>query len=160
MDSALEIVLGIGPLLLALLVTYLIGSTIEAHHYRRLRLREKRARQFPVLTLQNLPDDWNVTDSQLVTGNVVISVDYFKRFLASLRMFFGGRIQSYETLMDRARREALIRLKVVTAERGFHALLNVRLETSRMASGRGGSGVAGIEVLAYATALRLRQPPA
>ena len=34
-------------------------------------------------------------------GNVVVSVDYFKRFVAHLRMIFGGRVHTYESLLDR-----------------------------------------------------------
>ncbi|MCI5128213.1 MAG: hypothetical protein D3907_06860, partial [Candidatus Electrothrix sp. AUS3] len=33
---------------------------------------------------------------------------YFKRIVAGLRNIFGGNVQSYETLVDRARREAVI----------------------------------------------------
>ena len=44
-------------------------------------------------------------DQALVHGNVVVSVDYFKRFVAALRNLFGGSVTSYETLIDRARRE-------------------------------------------------------
>ena len=90
----------------------------------------------------------------------MISVDYFKRFLAGLRALFGGRIKSYETLMDRARREALLRLKELADARGYHALVNVRLYTSRLANSRNSEGTAGLEVLAAGTGLRLSRPPA
>ncbi len=36
------------------------------------------------------------------------------------------------------------------------AVINVRLETARMANGRGGNGIAGLEVLAYGTGIKLR----
>ena len=35
----------------------------------------------------------------------------FKRFLANLRRLIGGRVKSYESILDRARREALLRMK-------------------------------------------------
>jgi len=95
-----------------------------------------------------------------VAGNVVISVDYFKRFLAGLRGLVGGRIKSYESLLDRARREAILRLKKDAMDHGYHAVVNVRLETSRMANARGKEGTAGLEILAFGTGLKLRQPPA
>jgi uncharacterized protein YbjQ (UPF0145 family) len=95
----------------------------------------------------------------MLTGNVVVSVDYFKRFLSGLRMIFGGRVKAYESLLDRARREALLRLKETTVENGYHALINVRLETSRMANARGAEGTAGVEVLAFGTALKLHNVP-
>jgi uncharacterized protein YbjQ (UPF0145 family) len=150
----------LGIPLVLLLFGYSIGSVIERRHYRSIRERERQWRNLPAVTFRTVPDGWAVEDATLLSGNVVISVDYFKRFLAGLRMIFGGRVKSYESLMDRARREALMRLKAITVDRGFHALVNVRMETSRMAGPRGGNGVAGIEVLAYATALKLREPPA
>ena len=54
----------------------------------------------------------------MVTGNVVISVDYFKTVVAGLRNLVGGNVNTYETLLDRARREALLRLQQQALELG------------------------------------------
>ena len=87
----------------------------------------------------------------------MVSHDYFKRFLAGLRNVVGGRIKSYEPLLDRARREAILRMKEDALARGHDSVVNVRLETSRLAnSRRGGKGTACVEMLAYGTALTLR----
>ena len=84
----------------ALLVSaYFIGSAIEKKHYRALRTREHASRRFITVTFPYEPRDEEIVASTLVTGSVVISVDYFKRFLAGLRMLFGGRIKSYEPLL-------------------------------------------------------------
>ncbi len=144
-----------GPLLL-LVGAYLCGSLIEGAHYRRLRAREKASQKFPVVTFPSVPESWSVLEGELVTGSVVISLDYFKRFLAGLRMLVGGSIKSYESLLDRARREAIMRVKEAARNRGMHAVVNIRLETSRLASSRQrGKGTAGVEVLAFGTALKL-----
>ena len=101
-----------------------------------------------------------MVESGLVNGSVVVSVDYFKRFLAGLRQLIGGRVKSYESILDRARREAVLRLKADAIARGYNAVVNVRLETTRMANARrGGEGIAGLEVLAYGTGLKLRRDP-
>ena len=93
-------------LVLVLLVgTYLTGSLIERRHYARIRAREQELATLPAVTLRTVPPGWQVRESELLVANVVVSVDYFKRFLAGLRMLVGGRIASYETLLDRARRE-------------------------------------------------------
>ena len=60
-------------------------------------------------------------------------------------MLVGGRLRSYEPLLDRARREALLRLKEEAALRGYHAVCGVRLETSRLANANG-NGTAGVEI--------------
>jgi uncharacterized protein YbjQ (UPF0145 family) len=94
-----------------------------------------------------------------VTGHVVVSVDYFKRFVAGLRGLFGGRISSYESLLDRARREAVLRMKASAMHEGYHAIVNVRLETSCLAkSARNNKKTAGVEVLAFGTGIKMRRP--
>ena len=142
-----------------LIVAYFSGHAVERRHYTSIREREVRWRNVPAITFRSAPPGWQVAESTLLTGNVVISVDYFKRFLAGLRMIFGGRVKAYESLLDRARREALLRLKENAVESGYHALINVRLETSRMANARGSEGVAGVEVVAFGTALKLHNIP-
>lgn len=103
-----------------------------------------------------MPADWDVGSSRLVTGSVVISLDYFKRIIAGLRALIGGRVKTYEPLLDRARREAVLRMTENAKEQGFNAVVNVRLETARLANARkGGKGTAGIEMLAFGTAVTL-----
>jgi len=152
----IETAVKLGFPLLLLLGTYLIGSAVEKAHYREIRIRESRSRRFPTVNVRTPPKSWNVVGAEMVAGNVVISIDYFKRFLAGLRMLFGGRVTSYESLLDRARREAILRMKETAFERGYHAVINVRIETSRLASSnRKGEGTAGVEILAFGTAVKL-----
>ena len=138
-----------------LTVTYFIGNAIEKRHFDRIRAREEQYRQFPVINFRSVPTSWQIASAELVQGSVVISIDYFKRFLAALRALFGGRIRSYESLLDRARREALLRMTEDAMSRGFDGVVNVRLETSRLAtSRRDGKGTAGVEMLAFGTAVK------
>lgn len=142
--------------ILILLVAYFVGHWIERRHYASIRQREDLFRMMPALTFRTLPGGWEPERSTLVTGSVVVSLDYFKRFLAGLRGIVGGRVKTYETLLDRARREALLRMKEEAARKGCETVINVRLETSRLASGRrDGKGTAGVEVLAFGTAVKL-----
>ncbi len=139
-----------------LVVTYFIGHWVEKRHYASIRQREQAFMKMPALTFRELPSGWEASRSAMVTGSVVISLDYFKRFLAGLRAVVGGRIKAYETLLDRGRREAILRMKEETARKGYDTILNVRLETSRLATGRrDGKGTAGVEVLAFGTAVKL-----
>jgi uncharacterized protein YbjQ (UPF0145 family) len=109
-----------------------------------------------VTTGRRLPPERTVLGAGLVSGSVVISVDAWKRFRAGLRALFGGRVRAYETLLERARREALVRMKEQAQERGYHGVVHVRLATSRIASGeRDARGTTGVEVLAVGTGVRL-----
>lgn len=156
MSTDTQLLVNFGIPLLILVFAYFIGSVIERKHYRRILAREENVHGFPVVTFATLPDDWRVGSVELVTGSVVISVDYFKRIIASLRSLIGGRVKTYEPLLDRARREALLRMIEDAQARGYDAVVNVRLETSRLAnSRRDGKGIAGVEMLAFGTAITL-----
>jgi uncharacterized protein YbjQ (UPF0145 family) len=157
-EGWLAFALQVGPVVVLLVSTYFIGSAVEARHFRALRMREQRSRSFPMATLREVPEGWKVEECGLVCGSCVISLDYFKRFVAGLRLLFGGRIASYETLLDRARREALLRMKESAHAAGYRAVIGVRLETSQIAAATRQGGTAGVEVLAWGTALKLRAP--
>jgi uncharacterized protein YbjQ (UPF0145 family) len=113
------------------------------------------------VTIENLPPDWQVESGELVMGNVVISQDYFKRVAAGIKGIFGGNIGVLEPLLERARREALIRMKGVAHARGYDTIINVRIETATLANARrGGKGTAGVEILAFGTAISFVDSPA
>jgi len=151
-----EFALRLGAPLAVIVLAYLIGSWLERRHFRSLREREEALRAFPVTTFESLPENWRVGHGELVAGSVVVSLDYFKRIVAGLRGLVGGRIRTYEPLLDRARREALLRMVETARNRKFDAVINVRLETSRLANATGdGEGTAGVEMLAFGTAVKL-----
>ncbi len=133
-----------------LIVAYFIGGYREKRHYRSIIKREHELNSLPAVNLKTQPEGH--FQHELVMGNVTISVDYFKRFLAALHAFFGGRVTSYETLLDRARREALLRMKTMAKEKNASLILNVRYETVSIYKGAGKS-IGSVEVLAYGTAL-------
>lgn len=136
-------------------VTYVIGSSVERAHFSSLARRERSLqRRMTAITLERAPEAWQVRNPKLVSASVVISVDHFKRFLAGFRLFFGGRVRSYESLLERGRREALLRLQERALANGRNAVINVRLETAQISSQlSNGKGTTGIEVLAYGTAV-------
>ena len=152
-----DLLFNIGLFLFLLLLGYFAGTYLERQHYLSIRQREQDTLKVPMVSFRSVPLSWRVESSGLATGSVVVSVDYFKRFLAGLRMLFGGRIKTYETLLDRGRREALLRMKEQAIANGYDAVINVRLETSQLATGSG-QGVAGVEVLAFGTAIKLANP--
>ncbi len=129
---------------------YVSGRMLESRHYRAIEAREREYLTLPAVTLKNVSDGRTVAKAKLVDGSVVLSVDYFKRFLAGLRNLFGGRMSSYETLIDRARREAILRMK--DKAHGADIIVNMRIETSSIAKGRQGK-ISTVEALAYGTAL-------
>jgi uncharacterized protein YbjQ (UPF0145 family) len=151
----LELFMNFGMPLLILMIAYFIGTHLEKRHFQSILKREDEARGFPVVSFDTMPDNWTASRSDLVSGSVVISLDYFKRVIAGLRGLIGGRIKTYEPLLDRARREAVLRMIEDARSQGYDAVFNVRLETSRLANAtRDGKGTAGVEMLAYGTAVK------
>ncbi|MBW2540936.1 MAG: YbjQ family protein, partial [Deltaproteobacteria bacterium] len=85
MDPTGELALRIGLPLALLVLAYFTGAAVERRHYASIRKRELRWRGVPAVTFRSVPPGWQVAECALITGSVVISVDYFKRFLAGLR---------------------------------------------------------------------------
>ena len=131
-----------------LVLGFLFGRVAEKRHFKRLVEREANSRDLPVVATRYPPED-RVYRQQLVTGNVVIASDYFKVFLAGLINIFGGRVTPYESMLDRARRESVLRMKDQAAELEAAYVFNIKFDTTRIASGR----LAAMEVLAYGTAM-------
>ena len=153
---AWDAVFNFGLPLLLIIAAYFIGAALERRHFASIRAREQALHGFPVLSFASVPADWRIGSVKLVTGSTVVSLDYFKRFIAGLRGLVGGRIKTYEPLLERARREALLRMIEKAQRQGYDAVVNTRLETSRLASStRSGEGIAGVEMLAFGTAVTL-----
>ena len=139
-------------ILLLLLAGYGFGQWAEKRHYRSIIRRERQYNQLPAIAIRIPPKQEPYHTQTLVMGSVVISVDYYKRFLAHLRNFFGGRVKSYESLLDRARREALLRMKAEASQLNAEYVFNVKYETASISKGRR-NAIGSVEVLAYGTAL-------
>ncbi|MEM9315925.1 MAG: heavy metal-binding domain-containing protein [Pseudomonadota bacterium] len=134
-----------------ILLGYFAGRTLERRHYRSIERREKELRSIPTTNGRRPLGDFDgPVKSELVHGACVVSVDYFKRIVAALRQLFGGNVRSYETLVDRARREAVLRLKESCPD--AQQIVNLRLETSSITKGRA-QQIGAVEVHAYATAI-------
>ena len=130
---------------------YGFGRYAELSHFKSIQKRERTLRHIAAIATKIPDPTLRPRTTQLVTGNVVISVDYFKRFIASLRNLIGGRVTSYETLLDRARREAILRMKEQAQALGAKLVFNIKLETASISQGQRGA-IGSVEVLAYGTA--------
>ena len=130
-----------------LVLGYGFGQLNERRHYKSINKRESDLTTLPAVASKHPPADAPY-QQQMVIGSVVVASDYFKSFVANLVNVFGGRIRSYEPLLDRGRREAMLRLKQQAKKQGASMVFNVKYETSRI-----GGRVTTIEVMAYGTAL-------
>ena len=152
-----ELLISIGIPILLIVIGRFAGSSIERRHYESIVEREARFNGQPALSTKQSDAPDAVRTASLAVGSVVISVDHFKRFLSGFRMIIGGEVRSYSSLIDRARREAVLRMK--ESQPDAHAYINTRLETSTISSTSGNEGIGTIEVLAYGTAVHYDRAP-
>ncbi len=152
----MEVVIGLLIFAGLLLVGLVVGKAAEAAHFRRLDTEEQMLADILLSDMKRLPEGLKAVDGRLVSGTAVIAVDYFKLFAAGLRNLFGGHIKSYDSLLQRARREAVVRMLHEARALGADAVWNVRLETATIQGKQAGKS-GGIEALAYGTALRIQR---
>jgi uncharacterized protein YbjQ (UPF0145 family) len=137
-----------------LILGLVIGRARENAHWAELDEREARVSAVVVLDIKEPPPGLEPVHGELVTGSAVIGTDYFKQFMSSWRMIFGGELKAFQTVLGRARREANVRMVEQAYELGARAVINVRYETSRIGMASGIQGIAASEILVYGTAVR------
>lgn len=142
--------------LFLLALGFFAGRFLEQQHYRSIRKREKALAKVLTFATRFPPNLVERQDCRLVSGTVVISSDYFKQFVAGLRNLVGGRFRGYETLLDRARREAILRMKEDARRAGYYLIVNIKVENTSISGGRQGA-MPSFELFAYGTALKPSQ---
>lgn len=135
----------------------IIGWRIEKNHFARLDQEERQYSNIMVSDLRYLPENWSASDPVLVTGSVVIANDYLKKFIASWIQIFGGRIFTYERMVERARREAVLRMLKEASRRSANVIWCVRITTSAINVAESNQQSGGVEVVAYGTAMKVSQ---
>lgn len=141
----------VSPILLGLI----FGVLNEKSHLRSLEEREEKLKVIRIFNNKRPLEGYSYKEAQLCQGNAVYAADSFKGFIASLNQLVGGRVVGYEMMVERTRREAILRMKEQAHQRGANMILNVRLETSTLGRVSGsGKGVSSVEVLAYGTSVQ------
>jgi uncharacterized protein YbjQ (UPF0145 family) len=142
-------------ILILLIVGHTTGSYFEKKHLHSLAIREQKNLKFMTtsLKLKGFMPENHI--GHLASGSVVIGSDYFKTFAAKIRGIFGGNIKSYETLFERGRREAILRMQENAIKWGATQIINVRIETSTInKTNSSDKGLPMVEMFAYGTALK------
>lgn len=122
------------------------GRLQERKHQRSLVRREDALAHVVVVDVAGPTGP--VSSAHLVGGEVVLGCDYGKQVLARVRDIFGGEVRSFGRVLDRARREAVVRMQHQADQHGAHMVVNVRFTTAMT-----GSRLLAAEVVCYGTAL-------
>lgn len=141
-------------LIIALVITFTTGSIIEKNHFKKIKAREKALLKQPLVSFDkhSYSSKQPIKKIEMVTGEVVISGDYFKSFVSAFRNLIGGRMVSYESLMERARREAILRMR--EKARGANIIVNTKIESMMINNPNDAQNtLPQVAVIAYGTAI-------
>ena len=133
-----------------LVICYFTGRTREKRHYKSIREREVKLYKQPHINFsKNVNISQPVKNAKLVSASVVIGCDYFKVFLASLRNIFGGNVSAYESVLDRGRREAILRIRESAYRMNADLVMNIKIETVMLSE----QTMSQVCITAYGTAV-------
>ena len=124
------------------------GRYNERKHLQYLDEQEQR---LAYIRVNNSRFNESTFPGHMISSNVVISHDYFKYAIANVQNMLGGRLTSYESVVERARREAIVRLKLEAEKMGADQIMGIRLSTTELGM-QGGM----VEVFAYGTAIQAK----
>ena len=154
MSDVLEISAPLLVPLLLLAVAFLAGNVMNSRHEKSLLERQQNLSHIRTTDLDHLLDaDPTGNPATLFTAEISLGVDHFRGALGSLKNIFGGEIRSYQQTLDRARREAILRLVEQADLAGFNAIANIRLEFADISgSAHMAKRPAMVTIMAYGTA--------
>ena len=95
----------------------------------------------------------------LVSGEAVVASDAFKTWVFGLRNLFGGESKSFSRLYQRARREAVVRLKTAARDAGCNAVCNLRVESADIGGNANGGKAMPMAVCALSGTAYRREAP-
>ena len=116
-----------GPLLM-LGLAFFAGNAIAKRHEKDMDERNSALSHMQVSDISTyFNPDTTKTPPLLLHSEVTLGIDHFRGFLGNLKNIFGGEVRSYQATLDRARREAILRIKEEAHTHGFNAIANLRV---------------------------------
>lgn len=136
------------PILL-LAIGWSVGRVKVRNHRERLSALEEELRDIRLHNVKYKPvDGHEAVDAYMLNASLVLSIDAFQRFLSFFRNIRGGEHRNFSDLLDRGRRDAMLRLKAQARDRGAQDIYNIKIQSTSIGGG------SGIEILAYGTAIK------
>ena len=144
---AVTLALYVGLPAAVLFVGWLAGHLSETKHERSLAAREEALKDVETTDLRNPPGFAGAEGPcSLVSGEAVVASDTFKTWVFGLKNIVGGESKTFTRLFDRARREALLRMKERARELGCNAVCNVRFDSADIGGNAAGAKKKGSKI--------------
>ena len=116
-----------GPLLL-LGLAFFAGNAIAKRHEKDMAQRRKAVAHMDVSDIAVFRNPaLSAPAPMLLNSEVTLGIDHFRGFLGNLKNIFGGEVKSYQTTLDRARNEAILRLQEQALANGCNSVANLRV---------------------------------
>ena len=159
---AVTLALYVGLPAAVLFVGWLVGHLSETKHERSLAAREEALKDIETTDLRNPPGFAGAEGPcSLVSGEAVVASDTFKTWVFGLKNIVGGESKTFTRLFDRARREALLRMKERARELGCNAVCNVRFDSADIGGNAAGAKKKGSNMaVALVSGTAWRRPAA
>ena len=155
----MDLIFSFGAPVFLILLGLIVGRARERAHFRSIERREAATADVLVTQLKTFPNRVRGESAPaLFMGEAVMATDYLKSFIARIHNIFGGQVTSYQTLLIRARREALLRIVEAARQQGYNAVCNVRFETADVGGNSTMRKVAMVAIIASATAYHAAPP--
>ena len=159
---AVTLCLYVGLPALVLFVGWLVGHLSETRHERSLARREEMLNDVETSDMRS-PPGFSCAEGpcMLVSGEAVVASDAFKTWVFGLKNIVGGESKTFTRLFDRARREALLRMKERARELGCNAVCNVRFDNADIGGNAAGAKKKGSNMaVALVSGTAWRRPAA
>jgi len=150
------------PVLLSLLfptTSWALGRWYQGRLMRALEANEKQNGLMfnnpRLLSTASQMDGAAATSCTLLHVSLCVGPSMGQMFFMWFKSLFGGRLHSYDVVLDYGRREVMLRLKQQADQLGCTSMQNIRLETSVISFAQNqDSKRSSVEFLAFATGLR------
>ena len=152
----------LGPILFSLLFPFLswaIGRWYQDRLMNALLLNEKQQGNMlqsdQHLSTKSLMTTMAAESSTLLHVSICVGPSMGQMFFMWCKSIVGGRLHSYDVVLDYGRREALLRLNQQAKDLGCSSIVNIRIETSTVKFSKSSNGnTSSVEFLAFATGIR------
>ena len=141
------------------LTSWALGRWYQGRLLAALDVKEKQQGKMmqneSVLSTSSRMTNFSAPSSTLLHVSICVGPSTGQMFFMWIKSIFGGRLHSYDVILDHGRREVLQRLHEQAKSLDCSSMVNIRIETSTVSFAKSSdSKTSSVEFLAFATGLR------